>query len=222
RLAASPPPTVAVPAHPGLPGAPVTESDLPSIFAALGPKGTEVGVIDLEQGQAWWETRLLILVAGAARLGKPPGTGFIANDGGTPGVFQGWAPPEPLLAALLQAEIEFRKSFDDADAAARQAIQQPGHKPPAIQPAGQIINFTFEEKLAGELGKLEMQRARPVSIVRLQELFRPVLRMKAIEETSPAETQLTAFFEGNASYIAITDKGCYKSLLPQLMGLQAI
>ena len=42
----------------------------------------EVVIIDLEDGQAWWETRLLVLLAGAVRLKRPERVVFVGKDGG--------------------------------------------------------------------------------------------------------------------------------------------
>ena len=64
--------SISVPTNIGVPGHPVTDSDTAQIIDALrATMDKDVAVVDLESGQAWWETRLLILVAGAARRGRP-------------------------------------------------------------------------------------------------------------------------------------------------------
>jgi hypothetical protein len=37
----------------------------------------QVAVVDLDDGTAWWETRLLVLCAGAARQGRPNAIVFL-------------------------------------------------------------------------------------------------------------------------------------------------
>src|SRR5262245_29989343 len=56
----------------GVEGQAVTDSSSMQILAALekGSK-TDIVVVDLQDGKAWWETRLLVLVAGAVRKGRP-------------------------------------------------------------------------------------------------------------------------------------------------------
>jgi hypothetical protein len=56
----------------GVRSTPVNDSSSSQILASLGDAmNNEVIVFDLEDGQAWWETRLLVMLAGAARLGRP-------------------------------------------------------------------------------------------------------------------------------------------------------
>ena len=50
---------------------------------------SEIAVIDLEDGQAWWETRLLVLLAGAVRLKKPDKIVFLGTDAEIVDCFQG-------------------------------------------------------------------------------------------------------------------------------------
>jgi hypothetical protein len=61
-----------VPTNIGVSGQAVSDSSTTEILDALRhATACEIIVIDLEEGQAWWETRLLVLMAGAVRLGKP-------------------------------------------------------------------------------------------------------------------------------------------------------
>ncbi|KJS51301.1 hypothetical protein VM98_37925 [Streptomyces rubellomurinus subsp. indigoferus] len=52
--------------------------------------GTDVVIVDLEDGHAWWETRLLVLCAGAERLGRPPVIVCTAVQGSQTGRYIGW------------------------------------------------------------------------------------------------------------------------------------
>jgi hypothetical protein len=60
-----------------------------------------VAVVDLEDGRAWWETRLLALLHGASRLGRPRAIAFVATQGAVARCFIGWAPPDDLLRCQI-------------------------------------------------------------------------------------------------------------------------
>ncbi|MGW4890742.1 hypothetical protein ACWEQL_00505 [Kitasatospora sp. NPDC004240] len=82
---------------------------------------TEVAVVDLADGTAWWDTRLLVFCAGAARIGRPRAvvlTASIADTG--PGTFLGWAPPDELRDRLLSRRPELRRAYDQGRAWLRQ------------------------------------------------------------------------------------------------------
>jgi hypothetical protein len=75
--------------------------------------------------------------------------------------------------------------------------------------------FYAEQLLASELGeKIEqIEPPRTISIVRLEELFRPVLHKEAIDESWPSERQLNEFFTNDLPHVAITNNGQFKSLI---------
>jgi hypothetical protein len=74
--------------------APVAQTSLNSVLRALRrAHDSEVTIVDLRHGRTWWETRLFILIAGAARTGRPKAIGFIGDRNGKQGVFLGWASP---------------------------------------------------------------------------------------------------------------------------------
>jgi hypothetical protein len=61
-----------VPSNIGVPGQAVQDSLTTNILDALKQAtDCEVVIIDLEDGRAWWETRLLVLLAGAVKLEGP-------------------------------------------------------------------------------------------------------------------------------------------------------
>ncbi len=58
------PASFAVPISIGVPGGAVADSETNEILDALRQAAaTEVVVVDLKGGHAWWETRLLVLIA---------------------------------------------------------------------------------------------------------------------------------------------------------------
>jgi hypothetical protein len=86
----------------GLPGESVGDTSSREILGVLKKSATtDIVVVDLKHGKAWWETRLLVLVAGAVRTGKPRSIVFVASTTSQNKNFLGWAPPQALLDALL-------------------------------------------------------------------------------------------------------------------------
>src|SRR5262249_41085945 len=70
QVAASPLAAVRMPTNiGGTPGQPISDSDTSSILDSLRQSSSsDVIIIDLGSGGEWWETRLLVLLAGAVRL----------------------------------------------------------------------------------------------------------------------------------------------------------
>jgi hypothetical protein len=60
------------------------------------------------------------------------------------------------------------------------------------------------------------------SLVRLEELFRPVLHKESIDETWPSERQISAFFDSDSSYLAVTQNSKYTTLVSRLTVLETI
>jgi hypothetical protein len=210
RMSESKPSAVSIPTNIGVPGLPVPDNDSAEIIPTLRKAvGSEVVVLDLEDGQAWWETRLLVLLSGAARLGHPRAIVFTATEGGKLGVFQGWGYPKELLPALLGADPRYRKSYYVSRAIANQwALAEPatelGFAPQhisltslalqyqgmAFDPSSNLPNeFAAEQFLASELSWLIeiVEQPRMLSIVRLRDLFAPMLNTKSINQRSSPE-----------------------------------
>lgn len=313
------PPEFTVPVNVGVPGQPVSDSSTTNILDALKQAtACDVVIIDLEDGQAWWETRLLVLLAGAVRLKRPEKVVFIGKDGGIDKCFQGWAHPADLFPYLLKAHSQYSLSYHKSMAAARQwelveptgdtanrpelpftqktidkykfqqdqqdndivkkllnkkiiksvsydsyflrfddsmvdegqlrkrlgqivgieiepiiAIWQQSsqaglgvpHSSMAFDNASGLPNPLLAEQLfASDLGeKVEMREdPKRIGIVRLEELFRPVLHKENIDESWPPERQISTFFDSNGTYIAVTQNGKYTTLISKLAVLSTI
>jgi hypothetical protein len=189
----------------GVQGQPVTDSSTTQIIDTLRrATASEIAIIDLEDGKAWWETRLLVLLAGAARLKKPDKIVFLGTDAKVEHRFEGWAYTADLLPCLVSAHPQYRRSLLAAWAAARQwelvepldapvplgAVPIPppppwlsgrlaqAHSWMAFDPATGLPNELFAEQLLqSDLGqKIETQEGpRSITLTRLEELFRTVL-----------------------------------------------
>jgi hypothetical protein len=245
--------TFTVPGNIGVPGQSVTDSSTTEILDALRKSTScDVVIIDLEAGQAWWETRLLVLLAGAVRLKKPEKVVFVGLDGGLDKSFQGWSHSNELLPHLLKAHPQYALSYYTALAAALQwALVEPigagiaAAQPPAAAPAGpppwpglatrhpwMAFNqsdglpneLLAEQLLQSDLGENieQKKQARSISLVRLEELFRPVLHKESIDGSWPAERQVSVFFDGKDDYIAITQNSQYTTLVSRLAVLNTM
>ena len=60
----------------------------------------EVVVIDLQDGDAWWVTRLLALSAGAVRAGSPKALVFVGKQENQDLRYLGWSRPADVLPTL--------------------------------------------------------------------------------------------------------------------------
>jgi hypothetical protein len=240
----------------GVPGQQVTDSTKSVILDALDQaSANDVVVVDLEDGQAWWETRLLVLLAGAVRLGKPDKIVFLGKDANVDRQFRGWARASDLLPLLAAAHPQYARSLYSAWAAARQwelvepmdaanpadtAVPPPPVPawimpiPPATNTSTRLAtantsmafdNATgmpdrlFAEKilLTDLHAKLEERAPGPrrVTLVRLDDLFRPVLNKDHIDLGWPPKQQLDAFLNSQASFVATTQQGTYTALVPR-------
>jgi hypothetical protein len=112
---------ITVPVNIGARGEPLNASGKAPILDAL-KQATTGGtvIIDLEEGQAWWETRLLVLLAGADRLKKPDKLVFIGTVAGREQCYLGWAYSGDLFRHLVRDHPQYLRSLEATRAAARQ------------------------------------------------------------------------------------------------------
>jgi hypothetical protein len=227
-----------VPSNIGVPGHPVTDSGTMEIMTTLSSAvDHDVVVVDLHDGDAWWETRLLVLVAGVANRQRPKVIVFIGKEGGFAGRFQGWGEPVLLLKQMIRSNRTYQLIYETVEAAAKQWEHIAPNTEPRMPPVPASLDglasayfwmafdastglpnpLRFEQLLASELGsRVEMpQTPRGITLVRLEELFRPILHKSAIDETWPNHRQLEALFADDAAYVAITLDGRYQRLLPR-------
>ena len=231
---------VAVPPMLGLQkGMALSDSNTNQILDTLRSAGqSKVAVLDLEDGEAWWETRLLVLCAGAVRLQRPQAIVFVATAGGTAGVFEGWAPPEALLRCLLQRRPDLRTAFDQAAAIHRQwdlvpVPAVPAAPPGAVQtpfPVDHSLGSSFvvfpdgvtrnalaaEQMLAQLLGPIEGNKEQGnITTTRLNDLFDPVLHRISVDLDDPdtGTTWTAKILDTTDPFVAVTHQQVYAGLL---------
>jgi hypothetical protein len=129
----------------GVRGVAVTDNGTAQILDALRlATSADLVVIDLEDGLAWWETRLFVLAAGAVRRGKPNKFVFIGKDANIEQQFQGWLYADELLSRMITAHPQYARSLQSAQAAANQwqliepsdppIVGMPTTLPPVVTP----------------------------------------------------------------------------------------
>lgn len=240
-------PDVTIPANIGVPSQAVSDSSTHEILDALKQAvGSESVVIDLAEGDAWWETRLLVLLAGAVRHNQPKIIVFVGNESSHPQTFLGWAYASDLLPRLLNAHPRYATIYYRTLAAARQwelvepseILDSPPPQPTWFQPGLATLHprmafesnlpnpFFAEQLLASELGThIEYSDAQPRTIdsQRLRSLFTSVLKVDTIDSTKTSEERMESFFKSDKPYIANTDaNNQFQSLVSRLSLLNAI
>jgi hypothetical protein len=237
----------------GVQGQPVTDSSTMQILDTLRQATScDVIIIDLEDGRAWWETRLFVLLAGAARLGKPDKVVFVGKDANTDCRFQGWSHGRDLLQRMLAAHPQYERSLQAAWAAAGQwnlvepldsptpsapavAVPPPptwlsgrlatGHPWMAFDTGTGLHNQLFAEQiLQDDLGqKIETRDGpRNVTLTRLEELFRPVLNREHIDLNWSSTRQLKVFLSGDTPFLAITSNDKYVAIVSRQVLLSEV
>ena len=225
-----------IPANIGAGTFALTDSDTAQILTVLNQAiQGKVAVIDLEGGSAWWETRLLVLLAGAVRLGAPKRIVFTATDHGRPRRLIGWAPANELLEQLVRTDPQYDYALAASRTAAAElraavAPPQPGKPPPppsgplsylaqmsqwmALDPSGRPNRMLAEQILQRELGQqIEAQGGgREISIARLEALFRPILSIAALDLSQSSDAQIKALSDDDELYVAVTNGGDYVGL----------
>ena len=120
----------------GLQRQPVTDNSTMQMLEALRQSTTcDVVIIDLEDGRALWESRLLVLLTGAIRIGKPDKIVFVAKDASVDRRFRGWSDPGELLPRILNSRPQYGRSLQSWAASAQWNLVGP---PDASAPAPQV------------------------------------------------------------------------------------
>ncbi len=198
------------------------------IDALRKARAAKVVVVDLEDGHAWWESRLLILASGAVRLGRPEVIVFTATQGGRRDQFVGWAHPVDLVDRLLQANPDFNSAFQTAMGLADAArIAHSGQLAPPAGAANVLQNKNFiihppgaeglnpfleEQLLADGLGPTETT-PREIGTGRLDDLFDPVLHRSSVDRTDLEAEWFRKALRSADEYVAVTDSGRYVALM---------
>jgi hypothetical protein len=214
---------------------PVTGSSLRSIMRALRrAHDSEVTVVDLRQGRTWWETRLFILIAAAARRTSPAAIAFIGDRNGRPGAYLGWATPSRLLSLHMSADPSLSEAYGRAAGLAAQwqigtpMARLPGGTPsvklpwnnqvfalPSIAEESPDPAFALELFLQQELDTRPEATQQFVSVQRLLELYEPILMTDRVDTDAADATWAHVLALSPRRYFALTNAGTFKALVPR-------
>jgi hypothetical protein len=130
----------------------------------------EIICIDLKEGNAWWETRLLVLCAGAAGPGSSlRAVVFVGKRNNNERQFLGWAAPLQLLVALKDSNPGYSACFTKATMIARQlSIFGGGASPllppaPLLHPTVSAHQWSYDEEESVMLAKILLQELQSPS-----------------------------------------------------------
>jgi hypothetical protein len=155
-----------------------------------------------------------------------------------PRTFQGWASPVRLIQAMLDANQDLRRAADNAAVTARRWDLAYAPTPPlgAVIPLPVEGNtlpgyypfkgadrkpFADEEALLTAFAPLEDQ-PRAITLVRLAELFGPILHDMAIDERDPDDVWMRTALSLDDDYLAVTRGRVYVGLLSRAAVLTRI
>jgi hypothetical protein len=231
----------------GAPPGQVTDNDRGSIIAALrSAVGAHSVVVDLREGEEWWETRLLALSSGAVRLGYPKVVVFVAAEPRARQRFLGWATPQDLLRRLLIREPALRAAHDAsrrawllyqlaesapddrrlpwADPSAQVSAADPGVPARAAAPwVTPADGFVPERLLLDHVGPLERSPdAAGITAVRLRDLFGPVLHTAAIDRDDEEGAWVRTVLGSIDDYLAVTRAGDFVDIVPRAVAVNAL
>jgi hypothetical protein len=210
---------------------------------------TEIICIDLKDGNAWWETRLLVLCAGGVGAGSSlRAVVFTGKRNNKEQQFLGWATPSQLLVALQDANPDYHARVTKATKISRQLSLFGGSAdsslpaPPSLHAGVAAYQWAYNENEAVMLAKILLKELQSPHIVpgkpqaatnlevppprltvgRLRELFESILHTDTVDRSKSNEEQLSQFLGSTAPYIAIMREGAYEGMLRSELGERAI
>lgn len=129
--------TISIPRNVTQEGVDIGDSGHAEVLSVLAEASrAEVVVVDLEDGHAWWDTRLLLLCAGAQLQGRPRTVVFVATVDTVARCFVGWSYPADVVAQILRATPDLRFAYATARTSVRRAeLTFPGRAPPGSYPS---------------------------------------------------------------------------------------
>lgn len=230
---------VVIPSNAAPPGAAIADSGGHTIEEALKTASlSETIVIDLGDGTAWWETRLLLVCSGSVRLGRPRVIAFVGQVGGRPQQFIGWAGSSDLLRLLLM-KVDYRQAFERAQALALAARLARGAATPVpfreaelnakqqlindyslapdatgVDPRPTINTFLEERLLAQELAPLEVRPALITPAAAIND-FKTAMHTDSADQSDADSAWYRKALRLDEDFLPITDTGTYVGLMPR-------
>jgi len=220
-----------VPANAAVPGMPIVDSGMESVLrTSQAAARSRILVVDLADGYAWWESRLLMLCAVAARRPEPSAVVFTADLAGKDYQFVGWASPRALLDRLLTARPGLLAAYESAVSDSIRYVAGEAPKPPLPSSDEFMPDVPPSERYLGmHVQRIEVENSSQMSASTLRELFEPVLNTASVDRSRAGSDWLRTALSSETDYLAITDEGRYIGLISRwtmvnriLLGLSGI
>ena len=196
--------------------------------------------VNIGKGDEWWVSRLLVLTAGAVRMGLRGAIVFV-SDNLNPNSFLGWASPADTLGALMEdpiirgpSNLTYRDAYHRALRIAKLLDLFSDPNPafpvgswPVPQPLPADVQNYLQNPNYTSLGEAALEQVLMDLILRygletlpdqltfrrLQELFahHPV-NTQSVDLGKPKERQIEAFLNSDTPYIATVRDGRFEAL----------
>jgi len=220
---------------------PAGASGMRSILRALRrSERTDVTVVDLRDGQTWWESRFFIVVASAARRPSNQALAIVATKNEVQRSVVGWADPVRLLELHLSAQPDLNTGYQRALAKALQwQLSMPESAPtkyrtapwkaqlnlPSLMDEQADPKYVFELNLQAELDKLAAEKPmirNHVTVTRIDELYQSVLVTDSIDDAASVDDWIRLLSGPSRRFFALTSSGVLRTLVPRDALLAAV
>jgi hypothetical protein len=204
-----------VPANAAVPGMPIADSGMESVLrTSEAAARNRILVVDLANGYAWWESRLLMLCAVASRRPEPSAVVFTADLAGKDYQFVGWSSPGALLERLLAVRPELLTAYESAVSDSVRYVAGQGPKPPLKSSDEFMPDVPPSERYLGmHVQRIESEKSSPMTASAVRELFEPVLNIASVDQSLSGPDWLRAALSSETDYLAITGEGRYIGLI---------
>lgn len=225
-----------IPDNIGISGPIVSDTSPMNIIHTLEEAtNSEIVVVNIKAGDAWWVTRLLALSAGAERVNSPRVFVFLGRKDNRDHQFLGWAEPREILRSILRSKAEYKQRYDKSIRIAGQVIIYGNNEllpqqPEPFQVHQDIFRYTNNPQFTGMgeamreqvlMDQLASSYPGPsleeppdwLTLGRLNYLFGHCLNTEVIDLNWPDDKQIEALLETTSSYIALVKAGAYESMV---------
>jgi hypothetical protein len=220
---------------------PAGASSMRSILRALRrSERTDVTVVDLRDGQTWWESRFFIVIASAARRPSNQAVAIVATKNEVQRSFIGWADPARLLELHLSAQPDLNAAYQQTLALTLQwQISMPiststqyrttpwNTQVTLPSPIDEQADpkYVFELNLQQQLDNLATQIPsirNHVTVTRIDELYKSVLVTDSIDDAASIDDWIRLLTGPSRRFFAMTSSGVLRTLVPRDALLAAV
>jgi hypothetical protein len=232
--------SVALPENMGVAGRLIRDTR-PLQIASVLEKATanKIAQINIEDGNAWWVTRLLALAVGGVKTGSMEAIVFLGKKGGVEKKFLGWARPHEVQEAIIKANKNYRVIYESSLKVARQVETfQNGklgsntsnvnfiHKsfgdyvndPSIKQLSNAAVSMILMDQMSNpdpdnpELKEFNEESDR-LTLSRLNDLFGHCLYMNSVDAEWSNDKKVSKFLEYSDPLMAVVRDGTYESMI---------